>query len=177
MGRKLFTTKTLVRIAVLVAISIVLKSFFSLETQVFRLTFFDIPLMILGLVAGPIGALMGGFIVDWVHTLYSPFAFSFNLFTISTMMWGFIPALFFFRRKITVPALTIVIVFTSVIAFSLNTYQLYLWMGEGILAALPARIITMVLKLPIQVMLVRAISHALYEYDDNIIHGKEVYTK
>jgi len=172
MKKNLFTTKTLVRIAILVAMSVLLKSFFSVETQVFRVTFFDIPLMILGIVAGPIGGLVGGFIVDWMHVMFSPFAFSFNLFTVSSMMWGFIPGIFFFKKNITMPVLVFVVVITSLLAFTLNTYQLYLWYGEGIIAALPLRIATMVIKLPIQVYLVKVIMGALYQFDGEILPTK-----
>ena len=172
--KAMFTTKNLVRVAVFVAVSIVLKSFLSIETQIFRLTFFDIPLMLLGLLIGPVAGLIGGFVVDWMHVLFSPFAFSFNLFTLSTMMWGFIPGIFLFRKKLSVTSLTIVVVLTSIIAFSLNTYQLFIWYGEGIYAALPARIITMIVKIPIQVYLVRAIAVALYNYDDKLVPEKDM---
>jgi ECF transporter S component (folate family) len=167
--KHLFSVKNMVRIAVLVAIAIVLKSFLSIETQIFRVTFYDIPLMILGLVAGPIGALAGGFIVDWLHVMYSPFAFSFNLFTVSSMMWGFIPGLFLFRKQISLRTLIIVVVITSIVAFSLNTIQLYIWYGSGIYAALPMRIAVLVIKLPIQVSLVRAITQALFQYDQELM--------
>lgn len=168
MKKNLFSTKTLVRVAVLVAMSVVLKSFLSIETQIIRFTFFDIPLMILGIVAGPVAGLVGGFVTDWMHVMFSPFAFSFNLFTVSTMLWGFIPGLFFIRRKVTVKTLVFVVVITSLLAFTLNTYQLFLWYGDGIYAALPMRIATMVIKLPVQVWIVKVLMNALYQFDEEL---------
>lgn len=162
MQKNVFTTRNLVMVAVLVAISVVLKSFLSIETQVFRVTFFDIPLMVLGLTVGPLGALVGGFIVDWLHVMYSPFAFSFNLMTVSTMMWGFIPAIFLFRKKVGYINLTMAVILTSLICFSLNSIQLYIWLGSGMFSALPIRIITLLVKLPIQIFLVKAVMQAYY---------------
>lgn len=179
MKENLFSTKNLVRIAILVAMSILLKSLLSIETQVFRATFYDIPLMISGIIVGPIAGLIAGFAVDWTHVMISPFAFSFNLFTVSSMVWGFIPGLVLFRKRIGYVNLTVVVVITSIIAFSLNTAQLYIWYGEGIYAALPVRIITMLVKLPIQVFVVKTICYALFNYDSELMPEaqKEVYDK
>jgi len=171
MKKNNFSTKTLIWIAMLVATSILLKSFMSIETQVFRMSFFDIPLMILGITAGPLAGLVGGFITDWMHVMFSPFAFSFNLFTLSTMLWGFIPGLVFFKKNITIPTLSIVIVITSVLAFTLNTTQLYFWFGSGIYSALPIRLLVFIVKLPIQVIIVHQLMKVFY-----VIEG-ESYTK
>ena len=178
MEKNYFSTKTLARIAILVALSVLLKSFLSIETQIFRATFYDIPLMILGITLGPAAGLAGGFIVDWLHVLFSPFAFSFNLFTASSIVWGLLPGLFLFKRRMTLRMLAITVIITSLIAFSLNTWQLYIWYGSGIVSALPARIITMVIKLPIQVYVVKVIVEALFQADFYTNEAqKEVYEK
>ena len=177
MRKSMFSTKTLTKIAILVAMSIVLKSFLSLETQVFRVTFYDIPLIILGVMVGPIAGIIGGFAVDFMHVMFSPFAFTFNLFTVSAIMWGFIPGIFLFKRNFRVSTLVIIIAFTSIIAFSLNTAQLYLWYGSGsVIGALPMRLITMVIKIPIQVILIKNVLERLYEQQD-VLTEKEVYGK
>jgi ECF transporter S component (folate family) len=137
--------------------SIVLKSFLSFETAVFRFTLFDIPLIILGIGFGPIVAVIAGFVVDFVHMMFSPFAYSINLMTVSTIAWALIPALFFINKKFSFTKLVIVVLITSIVCFGLNTYQLYLWTGNGIYGALPARIISLVVKWPIQIALINII--------------------
>ena len=158
--KSIFTVKTLNRTAILVSMSVVLKSFLSLDSPEFRLTFYGIPLIILGIMFGPVIGIIGGFIVDWIYVIISPFAFSFNLFTLSAISWALIPALLLFRKKeLSIRGIAIAVILSSLIAFSLNTLQLYIWTGQGIYALLPLRFATMILKLPIQI----AVINVLYQ--------------
>ncbi|MFK5883196.1 MAG: folate family ECF transporter S component [Candidatus Izemoplasma sp.] len=167
MYKSRFTTQMLTRTALLVGTSIVLKAFLSLDSPTYRITFFELPLIILGILFGPVIGLIGGFIVDWIYVLYSPFAFSFNLMTLSTMLWGFIPGLYFLKiKRVSYFNLSIVIILTSLMAFSLNSVQLYLWFNTGMYVELPARIITMVIKLPMQIYLIKELHRLFVTYID-----------
>ena len=170
-----FTTQMLTRTALLVGTSVVLKVFLSLDSPTFRITFFELPLIILGILFGPVIGLIGGFIVDWIYVLYSPFAFSFNLMTLSTMMWGFIPAVYFLKvKKVTIFNLSLVITLTSLVAFSLNSVQLYWWYNTGMYAELPLRIATMIIKLPLQVYLIKELHRLFITYVDTRYARKKV---
>jgi ECF transporter S component (folate family) len=144
----------------LIAMSVVLKAFLSIEGGFFRFTLFSIPLILLGILLGPYIGIIAGFIVDWIYVLISPFAFTFNFMTLSTIAWALIPALFFFRKKdLSLLQISIVIIITSLIAFSLNTYQLYIWAGSGAFANVPLRLVIMVATWVIQIPVV----HVLYQ--------------
>lgn len=159
-GSSFFTTRTLNRAAMLIAMSIVLKAFLSIEGGFFRFTLFSIPLIILGILLGPYIGIIAGFIVDWIYVLISPFAFTFNLMTLSTIAWALIPALFFFRKKnLSLFQISVVVIFTSLIAFSLNTYQLRIWYGSGIYANIPLRLGIMMLTWTVQIPVI----HVLYQ--------------
>jgi len=135
--------------------SFLLKSFFVITLPTYRFTFYDIPLMIAGIMYGPIIGGLSGLIVDWFNILMPNYATGFNLFTVSSMMWGIIPGLLLFGRKdLSLVRIVNTVLITSIIAFSINSYQLYLFMGSGMLAELPFRVITLVIKLPIQVALI-----------------------
>ena len=137
------------------AMGIVLK-IFAITTGEFRASFFDLPLFLGGIVLGPIDGLIIGFVVDWLYVMIHPLAFSFNLMTVSTMLWGFMGGLIFFqKRHLSTPLLTATIVVTSIVAFSLNSLQLYIWLGPGMLAQVPLRLLTMVIKWPIQVFAIK----------------------
>jgi len=152
--KSLFTTQSLTRVAILISMSFLLKSFFVLTLPTYRFTFYDIPLMIAGIMYGPIIGGLSGLIVDWFNILVPNFATGFNLFTVSSMMWGIIPGLLLFGRKdLSLLRIVNAVLITSLVAFSINTYQLYLFMGSGVLADLPFRVVTLVIKLPIQVAL------------------------
>lgn len=151
------------------AMGIVLKTF-AITTLEFRFSFYDIPLFIGGMLLGPGFGLIIGFVTDWIYVLIHPFAFTFNLMTVSTMIWGFIAGLAFYGKlaNLNMVKLTVVIVVTSFIAFLLNSVQLYWWFGSGMFAQLPLRFITMVIKWPIQVFAIKLI------YDRVLIHTQLV---
>ncbi len=80
--------------------------------------------------------------------------------TLSTIAWALIPALFFFRKKdLSLVQISIIIIFTSLLAFSLNTYQLYIWAGSGALANVPLRLVIMMTTWVIQIPVV----HVIYQ--------------
>lgn len=154
-GKKsLFTTQSLTRVAILISMSFLLKSFFVLTLPTYRFTFYEIPLMITGIMFGPIIGGFGGLIVDWFNILVPNYATGFNLFTISSMMWGIIPGLLLFGRKeLSMMRIVNAVLITSLVCFSINTFQLYLFMGSGVLANLPVRAVTLIIKLPLQVLI------------------------
>ena len=150
----IFTTQSLTKAALLISMSFLLKSFFSFTLSDFRFTFYDIPLMISGIMFGPIIGGLSGFIVDWFNILVPNLAMGFNLFTISSMLWGIIPGILLFGRKeLSMTRIVFTVLLTSIFCFSINTYQLYLFYGSGGLVSLPFRIATLIVKLPIQIMI------------------------
>ncbi len=140
--------------SILASLASVLK-IFSFETPYYRLSFFEIPLIITGLTIGPFFGGIAGLITDITYMIvkgYTP-----SLMTISTMLWGALPGFIFLFKKYlknkSIWGLVVVITIsvTSIICFGINTLQLYLWHGPGsLIANLPTRIITALLMLPIQ---------------------------
>jgi len=166
----IFTTKTLNRAAILISMSVVLKAFLSIEGGFFRFSLFSIPLILLGILLGPYIGIIAGFIVDWIYVLISPFAFTFNFMTLSTIAWALIPALFFFRKKeLSLFQISIVIIFTSLVAFSLNTYQLYIWAGSGALANVPLRLVIMMATWVVQIPVVYVLYQRVIVNELNLI--------
>lgn len=154
----LLSTKGITTIAMLVAMAILLKSILVFETGSFRFTFYEIPMVFIGLMFGPILGGIMGFVVDFFHVMISPWAFTFNVFTISNMLWGIIPGLLLFRRELTRTRLLLVLVITGILTFGLNTYGIVQYQGEGaMLATLPYRIGVFLIKIPIQVFFIETI--------------------
>lgn len=219
---KRLTIIQITTIPVFIAISSILKVFLSITFPTFRLTFFEIPLILLGMISGPLAGGLGGLITD-IFNIIVPgnLATSFNLFTIESMVWGIIPGIFLFKGvksfkaktiysiltslavflslraiyndiengllfqtyinillvslsvggvaflffyfeqrfniKVNIITISVVILLTSTIALFINTYQLYLWIGDAIYVDLPLRIARDVVKLPIQIYLIDTI--------------------
>jgi len=143
--------RNLILAGLLASMSIVLKIFLSFTTYELRISFYEIPLFIGGMVLGPFLAGVAGFAVDWTYVMVHPMAFTFNFFTLSAILWGVIPGLLFFKRKVTLTRLAFTVIGVRLITFTLNSIQLYILSGAGMLAQVPARLIIMVIKWPIQI--------------------------
>ncbi|MCF7926294.1 MAG: folate family ECF transporter S component [Candidatus Izimaplasma sp.] len=171
--QSLLKTHVLTRAAILVSMSVVLKIFLSFTLADFRFTFYGIPLMISGIMFGPIVGAINGFVVDWINILMPNLATGFNLFTVSSMMWGIIPGLLLYKRKeLTLISIVSVTLITSVLVFSINSYQLYVWMGKGMYGALPFRIGTLLIKLPIQVAIIDVLYNRVLKTDLALLNSK-----
>ena len=156
--KALLTTKQITLVAILIAMAVILKSFLVVETGSFRFTFYDIPMMVIGIVFGPIVGGVTGIIVDFFHMMFSPWAFTFNVFTLSNMVWAVIPGLLLFGRQLTKPRLIITVLIASFLSFGLNTIGIVQFQGMGaMLATLYYRIGVLLIKLPIQVMVIEVI--------------------
>ena len=162
LSRENMTTKTLVRVAMLVAIAIVMKAF-------------DIPLMMLGTFFGPIPAFIGGLATDFGYIMSRGWMYGINFFTVSTVLWAFVPAMLLFRKKYSLKKLIIVVAFTSMLAFGFNTLGLVQFWGTtqlvvfqgGVIGPMFPRIITALFKLPIQIYLVHVLVTRLHmAFDD-----------
>lgn len=152
------STRSIAFAGILAALAIILKTYLSITTAEYRFTFFDIPLMISGIAFGPFIGGIAGFVTDFVYATQSPFGFSFNLMTVSSMMWGIIPGLILLtRNKLTLRSIMFIVVITSLVCFSLNSMQLYIWYREGMIGNLPARLITLAVKWPIQVYVLKVV--------------------
>ena len=157
-NKYLLSTKGLTLVAMLVAMAILLKSVLSFETGSFRFTFYEIPMVFIGMMFGPIIGGIMGFVVDFFHVLISPWAFTFNVFTISNMLWGILPGLVLFQKEFTRTKLLFVLVITGILTFGLNTIGIVQYQGMGaMIATLPYRIAVLFIKLPIQVFFIETI--------------------
>ena len=180
-SRENMTTKTLIRVAMLTALAILMKSYGSIETGIWRLSFYEIPLIMLGIFFGPIPAFIGGLATDFGYIMSRGWMYGINFFTISTVLWAFVPAMLLFRRKYTATRLVLVVAFTSLLAFSFNTLGLVQFWGttqlviiqDGVLGPMFPRIITLLLKLPIQVYLVHVLVTRLHLAFDDLELVKE----
>ena len=135
-----------------VGLVFVSKLYLSFTTDQFRFSFHDIPIVLSGLLLGPYLGSVVAFVADLLYAMQSGFPFSF-LMNLSDVVWGLLAGLFLYTRKdnLTVGWVSAVVIVTSLISFGINSIQLYIWFNTGMFAALPTRIIAMVIKWPITV--------------------------
>ncbi len=150
MKRKLI--KKISVLAILTALSVILKKF-SLDTGAYRISLFDTPLILAGIIAGPLWGMAVGFCSDFIYSLISGFSYSFIM-MFSALLWGAIGGLFY-HKKVNFWILLLVVFVTSLLTTGINTIQLFLWYGvDKMIVGLSTRIPTMLIKWPITTSLV-----------------------
>ena len=150
--------RVLIFAGLLAAMSFVLKLYLSFTTFDLRITFYDIPLILGSILFGPITGGIIGFASDFAYITMAGFPFSFWM-ALSAVTWGVLP--FIIYRKDNTLFLSLAIIITSIVAFSFNTYQLYLWTGSGVLVLLPLRLLVLGLKWPIQVLVIKILKERI----------------
>lgn len=172
MKKSKISTNDLVKAAFLVAISIVLTRFLSVMIPIggalnVRIGFGRIPLMMSGILFGPVIGGITGFAADFIGMLINPVGQFHPGFALSAILDGVIPGLIFIYYKkhtlsnesyvtkfrVFVPAFILTIL-NSII---LNTFWLYTISGKAVIAALPLRALNAFVNLPIQVFAIYSI--------------------
>lgn len=164
-----FNTRTVVFMGLLVGMSLVLTrllGFLILPTV--RISFGDVPIILAGILYGPLAGLITGAAADVIGVLLKPEGGFFLGFTISSALTGLIPGLFFWRhtgsKYSPVKVILIVLLITVFVSLLLNTYWLTFLVGKGFWVILPTRLLARAIIAPLEAILLIAILRALEKY-------------
>lgn len=151
-----FDVKKLIQISLLIAIEIILARFCSIQTPFIRIGIGFLPVAIIGMMYGPLSAGIANAIADILGmTLFPSGGSFFPGFTLTAFLSGITYGLFLYNKPKTWPR---IIAAASVICIILNlgldTYWLYILMGNGILPLLPTRIMKAIIMIPIQTLMI-----------------------
>ncbi len=98
---KKLTTKDLVTMAVLMALTIILGRTLAIPTPVSRISFSFLPIAVAGMLVGPVWAGIMAFAADFLGTMINAFGgVYFPLFGLTEFCYGFIYGLFFYQKEI-----------------------------------------------------------------------------
>mgnify|MGYP002349822006 CR=1 FL=1 len=164
--RRFFAVKLRVftHLSLLVALSVILSRLFGIMIPIagvgaVRFSFGDLPVLLAGIVFGPLPGLLVGVLSDLigyvVNTGGGPY---FPLFTLSSALTGLLPALMVRRQDReefpTFWRLALAVTVTGLIcSVGLNTLFLHLLYKKGILVLLPARLVSRLILIPLQTVL------------------------
>ena len=144
--------KKITILSVLMALSVVLKKF-SIDTGHYRISLFDTPLVLAGIIGGPLSGMVVAFGSDLLYNLLSGYAYSFIM-MISALLWGAVGGIFHYVKPKYLLLLLLVLI-TGVLTTTTNSLQLSLWYGtESMLGGLPLRVANMLIKWPVTTTLV-----------------------
>lgn len=153
-AKEIRKTKSLVTMAVLLALAVVL-GFVSVQvTESLRVGFSFLPNAVSGQLFGPVGGMLVGGLADILKYLVKPTGPFFPGFTISGILGGLIYGLTLYKKPTTLPrvilCMTLISVFVNIL---LNTCWLTILYGNSFLAIWPARIVSNLITLPINIIL------------------------
>lgn len=160
-NRNVWDTRTLVFMALVVAMQIVLSKVVSIDIGFARITVSNAPVVLAGLWFGPVAGGICGLVADVLGCFMKGYAVN-PLITLSTMCWGVIPALMLpliagtKSRKIAMLSLSLV--FTTICGtLVLTTAGLVLMNGYDLRAILPGRLIQWAVMTPVYCVLINAL--------------------
>ncbi len=168
-------TRELVYIGILVAMYVVLVSFFDIQlTPSARIRFGFIPLSFGAALLGPIpGAIIGG-AGDILAWMLSPKGAYFPGLTFSAMLTGVIYAIFLHKQPKSLIRITLAVLFITVfIDLGLNTWWMTFLYGKGFMIILPTRLVKSIIMIPVQISIIYYLLRYAGNYiENNIIrHG------
>jgi ECF transporter S component (folate family) len=146
-----------------IALNIVLTRFLSQMIyigglQAVRLSFGEIPLMLSGIILGPVYGGITGALADLIGYPINAQGAYFPGFTITAALSGLLPGLMskLVKKEWTWLSLTVVVSITTVItSLLLNTLWLNIMIGKAFVALLPPRIIASLILIPIYVIVIK----------------------
>lgn len=159
-----FDIRTLIFLALLAAMQIVLSKVVSIDIGFARVTISNLPVILAGLWFGPIAGGTCGLVADVLGCFLKGFGVN-PLITLSTMIWGIIPALMrplmkgSKTRKIAVLCVSILI--TTVCGTLVLTTLGLVWMnGYDFAAIMPGRLIQWAVLTPVYCVLAAALYYS-----------------
>ena len=164
-----WNTRTMIFMGLMVAMSIILTRILAVPIgETIRISFGDVPIILAGILFGPLAGAVTGAAADIVGVMLKSQGGFFIGFTLSSALTGFIPGLFFLRRKAEKVSLgkiiLIVTLITVFISLILNTYWLTILVGKGFFVILTPRLLVRAIIAPLEVIFLAIILRAWDKY-------------
>jgi ECF transporter S component (folate family) len=159
-----FTTQMLTRMAILIALTIILSRIFSIRIPMggaegLRIGFGPLPVIFAGIFMGPLAGGIVGAIGDLIGYFINPMGPFLPHFTLTAALRGIIPGLVIFlasrnRRAVGIPSLFAATLITLIIVdIFLLPYFMEILYGLSRVVTIPPRIIQQVITIPVYTVL------------------------
>ena len=153
-------TRTIVYLAVLVALEIILNRFLSINTPVVKIGFSFVPIAIAGMLFGPVAAAIVGALADLLGAILFPTGTIFLGITLTALLKGVNWGLFLQKKQTVATIVPAVLVDQLVLSYVLNSFWLSILMGAPYTSLLATRIVQTAILIPVEFVVVFALSRA-----------------
>ncbi len=159
--KKLRDTKVLTTCAMLLAIAVIFGFFKIPISDVAEIRLQFLPVALSGMLFGPaVGGVIGG-LTDVLGFLVKPTGPFFPGFTITGIIQGALYGFMLRKKELSIKRIVVTqLLDTLVVSVILNTVNLSILYGQGIMAVLGARIIKTVVMLPVNILLLTVVLRA-----------------
>ena len=153
-AKELKKVTSLCACAMLTAIKVVVDQFTIVVSNILQIGFSTIVLGVNALYYGPWLAGLCGAISDLLAYILHPTGVFFLGFTLNEFLVGFIYGCFFYKQKITLPRIILAqLTMVLIVHMILTPLWLHIMYGTGFIALFTARIVTQIVKFPIDCLL------------------------
>ena len=165
--------KRLTRVAILLAIEIVLSRFCSISTPIAKIGFAFLPLSIIAMLYGPLYAGFAGAAADFIGAMLFPIGAFFPGFTLTALLTGVTYGLLLHEHEKSTSRI-VASTLISQLVFSLGLNTVWLWMitGRGYMAILPTRVAQCVVMIPIQIVAMGIVGKKLELAKPYLLHAR-----
>lgn len=167
------TTKDLVMMSLLVAITIILSRFLSISTPIIKIGFSFVPLTIAGILYGAKYTIIIAVIADLIGVTLITGDF-FPGFTVTTALVGLTYGKFLYNKPKAMKNIIICTIIVNLIELVLNTGNIYLLSGYGVMATLPTRAFKAVLMVPIKAFVIYNLSYPIANMKNMVVNRRAV---
>lgn len=148
--------KKIIISALLLATSIVINRFLSINTNILSIGFTFVPLMFSGIILGPKYSIVIAGLADLIGALLFPFGSYFIGYTISSLLTGLVYGLLLYNKdgfnlnkKFIVKMLISIVIVCILINGLLNTVWIILTVKKAAIAIIPTRVVKQLIMIPI----------------------------
>lgn len=160
--------KRIVISALLLAASIVINRFLSINTSILSIGFTFVPLMLAGIILGWKYSMIIAGLADLIGALLFPFGSFFIGYTVSAVLTGLVYGLCLYRKdefkvdkKFCIRLIIAILIVTIFINGGLNTLWLLLTSKKATIAILPTRIVKQLIMIPVMFITMVSLGKAL----------------
>lgn len=154
-------TKTMVIMAILIAIQIILSRFLSINTLNLRIGFGFVPIVIAGIMFGAVKAGIVAGISDILGALLFSLGFT-PLITITAVLTGVVFGLFLYKKQSIFNIVLSVLIVQIVCSLLLNSYFIYILYFSNstttLLAFMLSRVTQTLILIPVEIVVITALS-------------------
>jgi len=159
---RIFSTKQLVTMALMLAMEVVLTRFLSINTPMIRIGFGFLPIAVVAVMYGPIRAALVGALADFIGANMFGTGAYFPGFTLTGFLIGATYGVFMYKRPSKMfNIVASVLIVTIAWQLALDTLWVHIITGTPYVALLPWRIARTVAMIPVQIFSIKAIFHVL----------------